>query len=390
MPKYFYFPILKTRSAEFSAYEALEDYIKDEILPIVEMTGALGYTYPKNYKIESLRGTHREGDINTKIIKILGLVGNRKFILDITDDNSLKYDGLSDRNGGLLDHTNGYNTWIDFLTKDSNFQKQVIPTIQFNTDYRNDVDSQIRSLNASFDHIAIKLPVFLAGEKLFDSSIVFNKNIQRIIDYVLSLLSKNKLKLIVILDFGYNKNFPSYQSAVTNGLQSSLKDISKLKALIPVSSSFPNFVSDVDKPIPSEEIDIYNCVKNQFAQANNIFCGDYASIHPTKYEMGGGGWIPRIDYIVRDKTGRPIEYDYVRGSQKNTSSEYINLARDVISSNNYKRVSELTIQGDNMIAEKARNGIVGKAPAYWIAVRSSTYMTIQYLYLKKQDSFLFL
>jgi hypothetical protein len=360
----------------------LDDSLKEGILPIIEMTGSIGYTYPKNYKDESLRGTHRKGDISTKIKKILGLVGSRKFILDITDDQSLMYDGLS----RILDHTNGYRAWIDFLREDLIFQNQVIPTIQFNTAYRDDVTAQIKSLNALFASVAVKLPVLLPNNTgLFDSSIVFNRDLQRIIKWILDLLPNNKL--IVILDCGYIKDFEQCKAIITSGLDS-LTDISKLKALIPVSSSFPNFVSDVDKPINAEEAKIFNCVKNHFLNSNKVFHGDYASIHPTKYEMGGGGWIPRIDYVVRDGSGCPIQYDYFRGSQKNTSFEYIDLARNVIHSGNYKQVEESSVRGDTLIEEKARNGNGGKAPAYWIAVRSNIYMSVQYLYLKKQGSFL--
>jgi hypothetical protein len=97
---FFYFPILKTRPSEITAYELLNDSIKDEILPIIEMTGALGYRFPKNYKVESLRGKKHPGNINKKVDKILYFIGKRRFILDITDDDSLKYDGLGEANGG--------------------------------------------------------------------------------------------------------------------------------------------------------------------------------------------------------------------------------------------------------------------------------------------------
>lgn len=111
--------------------------------------------------------------------------------------------------------------------------------------------------------------------------------------------------------------------------------------------------------------------------------GDYAAIHPTKYEMGGGGWIPRIDYVVRDEIGQPVCYDYARGNKKNTSSEYPILARLVIDSYNYKPITEIITEGDIRIRNRANNGEEGKAPSYWIAVRSNLYVTAQYLYIKK-------
>ena len=126
MSEYCYCPILKTRPAEISAYEMLDERVKDNLLPIIEMTGALGYTYPKNYKIKELQSKKRPGNINTKITKIYDLMQGRKFILDITDDEALMYDGLSASDGGLLDSTNGYEKWINFLIQDENFKKLVI------------------------------------------------------------------------------------------------------------------------------------------------------------------------------------------------------------------------------------------------------------------------
>ena len=122
--------------------------------------------------------------------------------------------------------------------------------------------------------------------------------------------------------------------------------------------------------------------KDDFGTGNSEYI-TYAAIHPTKYEMGGGGWIPRIDYVVRDEIGQPICYDYARGNKKNTSSEYPILARLVIDSYNYKPITEIITEGDIRIRNRANNGEEGKAPSYWIAVRSNLYVTAQYLYIKK-------
>lgn len=381
MGEYVYCPILKTRQSEVDAYDMLDVSVKDAILPIIELTGALGYTYPKNYKIEELRHTHRSGDIYKKINKILDLVQGRKFILDITDDESLMYDGLKE-DGGLLDHNKGYEKWISFLTSDETFKNLVIPTIQFDTNYKEDLVEQIQKLNVCFDYIALKLPAFVSSSDVYSSEIIFNKNIQRIIDWIAKFVKNTKL--ILIIDFGYIKDYTIYKAMVDEGLKQFNK-LDIIKAVIPVSSSFPNFVVSVSKPIKSFENIISKSVKNSISKLVPVIHGDYASIHPTKYEMGGGGWIPRIDYIVRDEQGQPIYFDYARGSKKNTSSEYPALARLVINSYNYQQISEIDTEGDIRIKNRANNGQEGKAPAYWIAVRSNLYLTSQYLYVKKES-----
>jgi hypothetical protein len=388
MQQYCYCPILKTRPSEVSAYELLDDSVKDGILPIIEMTGAIGYTYPKNYKIEGLRGERRAGDINDKIKKILSMVEKRRFVLDITDDASLMHDGLSSKSGGLLDPTDGYNAWLSFLQQDDAFRRQVIPTIQFNSMYRAEVEAQIKSLDDKFDYMAIKLPAFLSAQPPV-TSIVFNNSIQKIINWIVQYLGENKL--IVILDFGYISDMTKYQDMINKGLKD-ISDLSKLKALIPVSSSFPVFVSNAGKPpIALVENDVFHCVRTRLMNKDKIYCGDYALIHPIKYEMGSSGWIPRIDYVIRNEADkRPTHYDYARGGKRNTNAEYTKLAQVILNSKHYMPISELQVQGDIRIADKASGGVEGKSPSYWITVRSNIYMTMQYLYLKTQGSFLVL
>lgn len=380
MTAYVYCPILKTRQSEIDAYDMLDISIKNEILPIIEMTGALGYTYPKNYKIEELRHTHRNGDIYTKIKKILDLTDGRRFILDITDDASLMYDGLKEE-GGLLDPKNGYERWMTFLTSDDNFRKLVIPTIQFNTNYRKDLIDQIKFLNERFDYIAIKLPAFISDDN--SPNIKFNGYIQSIINWISTYIVARKL--ILIIDFGYIRGYKEYKSIIDEGMKE-FNTAGILKAIIPTASSFPNFVRDVEQPIKSYENEISLNVKNNLKFLGvPVIHGDYAAIHPTRYETGGGGWIPRIDYVVRNADGKPVAFDYARGIRKNTSSEYCYLARAVLNSNDYKPISEIEAEGDVRIKNKANNGDAGKSPSYWIAVRSNLYLTSQYLYMKKSN-----
>lgn len=380
MTEYVYCPVLKTRPAEINAYELLNDIIKDKILPIIELTGAIGYTYPKNYKIVELRGTRRPGDINTKLQKIYDLMQKRRFILDITDDETLMYDGLSSSKGGLLDPSNGYEKWIDFLTHNDDFRKLVIPTIQFDTSKpREDIENQIKSLNKYFDVVSIKLPALVKTSDSFSTNIQFNPVIKLVLDFISSFISLEKL--ILILDFGYINNFEETKRIIEGNIKD-LNDLQKLKAIIPVSSCFPNFVSKVSHPITISETNVYELVKNH-STSNTVVYGDFASLHPVKYDMGGGGWIPRIDYIVANSEGKPIEYEYKRGVKRNTSSEYFMLAQEVIASPKYHPISEVITEGDIRIQKKALGDIEGKSPSYWIATRANLYMTMQCLYFMK-------
>ena len=373
--KFKYMPILKTRPSENKAYEKLTDDVKDKILPIIEMTGARSYKYPKTHK--TLAGVVRSGDINKKIDNILSLVKTRPFILDITDDESLMYDGINI----IKNPENGYQEWRRFLTKNENFKQLVIPTIQFDTNYIADTFLQIKELNKEFKYLALKISAFKFNtpdkcSNLFNvHNLSANTIIQSIIDKIVEITGNDKL--ILILDFGFISEFEKYKSIIDKCLNN-LTNTSHLKAIIPVSSSFPSYV----KPIPEDTFEaqegiLYTHIQNT-KNYSNICFGDYASLHPVKYPTSGGGWIPRIDYIENTNI---LKYSYKRASSdkknKNNSDAYEELAKRVINASNYQQIDNLTVWGDEQIDLKSKGENNGNAPSFWISVRANLYMTIQ-------------
>ena len=373
--KFKYMPILKTRPSENKAYEKLTDDVKDKILPIIEMTGARSYKYPKTHK--TLAGVVRPGNINKKIDNILSLVKTRPFILDITDDESLMYDGINI----IKNPENGYQEWRRFLTKNENFKQLVIPTIQFDTNYIADTFLQIKELNKEFKYLALKISAFKFNtpdkcSNLFNvHNLSANTIIQSIIDKIVEITGN--YKLILILDFGFISEFEKYKSIIDKCLNN-LTNTSHLKAIIPVSSSFPSYV----KPIPEDTFEaqegiLYTHIQNT-KNYSNICFGDYASLHPVKYPTSGGGWIPRIDYIENTNI---LKYSYKRASSdkknKNNSDAYEELAKRVINASNYQQIDNLTVWGDEQIDLKSKGENNGNAPSFWISVRANLYMTIQ-------------
>lgn len=373
--KFKYMPILKTRPSENKAYEKLTDAVKDKILPIIEMTGARSYKYPKTHK--TLAGVVRPGNINKKIDNILSLVKTRPFILDITDDESLMYDGINI----IKNPENGYQEWRRFLTKNEKFKQLVIPTIQFDTNYIADTFLQIKELNKEFKYLALKISAFKFNNpdkcsNLFNvHNLSANTIIQSIIDKIVEITGNDKL--ILILDFGFISEFEKYKSIIDKCLNN-LTNTSHLKAIIPVSSSFPSYV----KPIPEDTFEaqegiLYTHIQNT-KNYSNICFGDYASLHPVKYPTSGGGWIPRIDYI---ENANILKYSYKRASSdkknKNNSDAYEELAKRVINASNYQQIDNLTVWGDEQIDLKSKGENNGNAPSFWISVRANLYMTIQ-------------
>ena len=367
-------PILKTRPSENKAYEKLSDTVKDNILPIIEMTGARSYKYPKTHK--TLAGVIRPGDINKKIENILSLVQNRPFILDITDDESLMYDGIN----VIKNPENGYYEWRKFLTKNEDFKKLVIPTIQFDTNHIADTFLQIEELNKEFKYLALKISAFKFNvpdkcSNLFNvHNLSANTVIQSVIDKIVEKIGENKL--ILILDFGFISEFERYKSIIDDCL-GSIKNTNHLKAIIPVSSSFPSYVKPIsENTFNAQEELLYSYIKNT-QKYSNIYFGDYASLHPVKYPTSGGGWIPRIDYIENSDI---LKYSYKRASSdkknKNNSDAYEELAKLVKDASNYKQINGLNIWGDEQIDLKSKGENNGNAPSFWISVRANLYMTI--------------
>lgn len=379
MNKYFYFPILKTKPSEIRAFKELDDELKNHVLPIIEMTGARSYTYNKNCKKAELVGKKRPGDINTKRKTILDMVGTKRFILDITDDISLRYDGIEQ----LQDSTNGYSLWLKFLLADEKFKNQVIPTIQFNTEDLENTFLQVSNLAKEFQYLALKLPGFIfESETINDSRLYDIKNvtandmIQSVIDKVNDLIGE-KERLIVIVDFGYIKNLEEYESCISSCIKS-ITNISNIKALLLSSSSFPSYVKPIEEnEMEIQELKLFNYCRNILKKDNKILHCDFASIHPVQYQTNGGGWIPRIDYIYQNNLD--LKYCYKRAASnekyKNDSEEYKILAKRVISADNYEKIKDRNNWGDIRISAKANGEEEGKAPSYWISVRANLYMT---------------
>lgn len=382
MNKYFYFPILKTKPSEIRAFKELDEYLKDHVLPIIEMTGARSYTYPKNYKNAELIGKKRPGDINTKRKTILDMVGTRKFILDITDDISLRYDGIEQ----LQDSTNGYSSWIKYLSADDKFKNQVIPTIQFNTEDLENTFLQVSNLEKEFQYLALKLPGFIFetetinDSRLYDiKNITANDMIQSVIDKINDLIGE-KERLIVIVDFGYIKDLKEYEECILSCI-TNITNLKDVKALLFSSSSFPSYVKPIEEnEMDVQEIKLFNLCRNILKNDSKVLHCDFASIHPVQYQTNGGGWIPRIDYIYQNN--QDLKYCYKRAASnekyKNDSEEYKKLARKVINASNYKPIENRTTWGDVRISAKADGDEEGKAPSYWISVRANLYMTRVY------------
>ena len=110
-------------------------------------------------------------------------------------------------------------------------------------------------------------------------------------------------------------------------------------------------------------------------KTEKIYHGDFGSIHPVRYDTGGGGWIPRIDVPLNDKC---FYHRY-----KRDEGSYVFCAKEVIKDSKYEKISGLNSWGDLEIKDASEDNPNGKNPSHWIAVRANLYMTRQCLRLHK-------
>ncbi len=371
MPKYHYFPVIKTRAAELGGYATIDNDILKSILPTFELTKT---------RLSRRNGIPRHPDIENHISKITGLTKNSKFILDITDDEALLDNQLRD----LKNPQDGYKNWVSFLKRDS-VVKNVIPSLMIDTRFISDVKKEIKILSSQFKTIAVKIP-FFTFKKNYNSSSIFNINNREFnegIDILIAFIESNMQSgstLLIFLDLGYipsDDNLDTYISQISESMK---KITTKKRNVALLLSSFPSYVLEV---CDNENEDNFQCVENIFLQKfckdNNLLYADYASIHPVKYPTGGGGWIPRIDFISSDEK----EFLYFRYKDDGDLSGYKKAAQMVLNCPKYKPIQGLSSFGDEEIKKAAKQVPSGLSPIFWIKVRMNLFMTRKVISLKK-------
>ncbi len=371
MPKYHYFPVIKTRAAELGGYATIDKDILKNILPTFELTKT---------RLSRCNGIPKHPDIENHILKITELTKNSKFILDITDDEALLNNQLRD----LKNPQDGYKNWVSFLKRDS-VVKNVIPSLMIDTRFIDDVIKEIDILSSQFKTIAVKIP-FFTFKKNYNSSSIFNINNREFnegIDILITFIESNMKSgstLLIFLDLGYIPSDDNLSTYILQISESMKKVTTKTRNVALLLSSFPSYVLEV---CDNENEGNFQCVENIFLQKfckdNNLLYADYASIHPVKYPTGGGGWIPRIDFMSSDER----DFLYYRYKDDEVLSGYKKAAQMVLSCSKYKPIPGLSSFGDEEIKKAAKQVPSGLSPIFWIKVRMNLFITRKVISLKK-------
>lgn len=337
MRDYSYIPILKTTDAELKAYSFLADSAKDQTMPLFELTKA------RRTKSD------RFGNIHKRMQKLASLTDGRRFILDLTIKQDLSNYQIED----LLDPDNGFENWIDFL---SNYQDlDIVPMVHIDPEDLLQTAALVKKLK-SYPLIALKI-------EHFDSEI----------DTYLKVMTAEMTasqSALVIIDAEYITH-SDYREAVTQ-IKERVKQANAFKDKIELavsSSSFPKSVPNHTSNCHDHEGDFAKLEPTLFDDVNastelDLVYADYASVHPIRYDTGGGTWVPRVDF--------PLWGRYIYTRYRRKDGGYIRAAKAMLSHPKYKR---LECWGCDEIEAAAASSPNGLSPSYWISVRANIHMT---------------
>ena len=351
-----YFPILKTTDAELKAFSNLDPNIKDNIVPVFELTRSR----------RSKKNMDR--DISKRLVGIKEVVDSRPFILDLTTDKQL----LNEQIAKILNtHEGGFPLWVDLIEKWKNNGLNIIPIIHYDEQNIEDVQKEIMNLLRLSEFVAFRAPVNEAIEyiKQFNKmGVPFNKLILILdADYIEPLGQPDKSNLFIYaLDMiinNFSSNMPQYIACAF--------------------SSFPDSVAKYGQDdkggwIRYEKF-TYNHLQERYHEKTclHLVYSDYASVHPRRYDTAGGQWIPRVDFITKDQM---CYYRYRRDD-----GGYSLAAQLVQSDKKYIPIQTVSVWGDNEIRSAAEGEPHGSAPSHWISVRINLYITRTVLELTARD-----
>jgi len=344
--KQVYVPFIKTTDAELRGYEHLENTVKDQILPLFELTRS---RKSKNNPI---------GEIQRRLDSCMDMVGGRQLILDLTTHESLSNPEIE----RLLSDDNDFENWCSFIEEIDN--PNLIPVVHALGDGDGlEITKQAERLLKTSEYVAFRVSAFENNAS----------------DYIDKFPDKSKLILLLDAEFirvGHSPREVASIEQTINGITS----LNTLEACVLAASSFPASVvepgygEDAYGYFNIEEVILNKMVSDDLPD-HSIVYGDYASIHPVRYEMKGGSWVPRVDVPLEDKL-------YFHRYRREDGG-YAQAAKMAIADQKY---ASMNSWGDIQIQEAAKGAPPGLSPAFWISCRLNMHITRQVLRLQQEIS----
>ena len=273
-----------------------------------------------------------------------------RFILDLSTEEDL----MNSETLSMFEEDDGYRNWLEFLTKHAG--AHTIPcALYVDEGDKDQFQKQVTNIINKYGKICLRTSVVdEAAPKLYR--------------WITEVTRPDNVVTCGVLYYIEPKRISSYESWCQDYIQTVIGNRPPNVIIFP-GSSFPRYVTDLEDcddlegEFEAREVTLEKDIQERFSNLP-IERSDFASIHPIRYQTGGGNWIPRID-IFDGATFR-----YVRA--RRDDGGYDSAAQEL----DRKLVSRLPSSWGKKQIELAMAGTVtGGSPSFWISVRINCWIT---------------
>lgn len=335
-----YIPVLKTTDSELRALKFLTSDVKNNILPVFELT--------RSRKTKSLP----DGSASKRMEQLIEIYGRHEFILDVSTESDL----INPEIISFFEQTSGYRNWINFLS--GYIGSPITPCALYEEDgSKSDFCDQIRSIASNFGRVCIR-----GGAS--DSQVI-----RQLLVWALEVTSEDNIIIGGSIYFIPQGMLPNYELLAANFIRSTIGNYAP-KTIFVSSSAYPKYVVDNGYGTDSEgsfdavEFNLTDSLISNFPNLN-VAHSDYASVHPIRYATTARGWVPRVDAITNHR------YSFKR--YREADGGYSRAAREIYASN---RSNLAPCWGTDQIRDAATTGrLGGRSPSFWISVRINQWIS---------------
>lgn len=340
IPYLTYLPTLKTTDAELRAVQHLPLDVKDNIVPIFELT--------RSRKTK----TSPSGSLFKRVQQLRDVYGDASAIIDLTTEEGL----LSPDIDSLFDERDGYASWCRFAQ--GSLSHNYIPCLQFSEggsadNFRN----QVNALLEVFPKVALRVSVRdLEAAELYESAI--------------DVAGPSRLIVIANTFFVEQGLVSLYEGLCSDFIIRVIGNRFPSLICFP-SSGFPRAVgsgqygNDSEGTFSATERQLFDQLWSRFPSLPLAYA-DFGSVHPIRYEASFGSWIPRVDIPSSGK------YSYSRA--RRGEGGYVAAARNALSKHSKDLVE---CWGAEQVRLAADGKPAGVSPSFWISVRVNLWITQQ-------------
>lgn len=334
-----YSPVVRSRDAELKGLRELSAKVKDDLLPIVELT--------KSRRSKS----NADGSVSVSLEKVQEALEGRYFVADVTTMKSLSNADTE----GLLDQAQGFRRWRDFVA--AKLPENAIPVVHLTSPLDTDIlRAQCEALIQKSGYVAVRIP------SDYDEA----DALKAALSEVLGDLSR----VVLICDGGFVTK-ASYGTMLTDCV-ATLGSFGKepftsivASSGFPISVVLPDYGKDAYGKFDLLEVSLSEAVRATKG-LRHVVHGDYGLIHPADFEGTVTNWVPRVDV--------PLDRSVFYHRYRRDAGGYTKAARLALADTDYV---SLECWGDRNIQNAAAGNPQGRNPAHWIAVRLNFHISRQ-------------